>query len=297
MQPSSLSTNPQSASRLHSGDVQTLQALLPGIQDNVDQLRRRTEEMGLGQLTPETLEAACQEWRNLRETIEFSGLAGAAYAVSQAIAALDACHHPAAYTETLGDALASLLIALPPYLELMAHGESDCPTLLLFPINALRLAASRGAIGAAEIFAATGGDALIEMAGPDPVVQDPAILRALAQRYRPGVMHAILLVLRETGDARVLASLSRVAEKLERAATTAAVARSWWVLRGLLVALADHTVSQTEVRPVLLRLERLLGGLAGVGESPEQCQLHRHTAAQALFALGRAPHLAGFPAE
>ncbi len=297
MQPSSLSTNPQSASRLHSGDVQTLQALLPGIQDNVDQLRRRTEEMGLGQLTPETLEAACQEWRNLRETIEFSGLAGAAYAVSQAIAALDACHHPAAYTETLGDALASLLIALPPYLELMAHGESDCPTLLLFPINALRLAASRGAIGAAEIFAATGGDALIEMAGPDPVVQDPAILRTLAQRYRPGVMHAILLVLRETGDARVLASLSRVAEKLERAATTAAVARSWWVLRGLLVALADHTVSQAEVRPVLLRLERLLGGLAGVGESPEQCQLHRHTAAQALFALGRAPHLAGLPSE
>ena len=130
MQPSPLSMNLQSASRGHSGDVQTLQALLPGIQDSVDQLRQRTEEMGLGQLAPETLEAACQEWRNLRETIEFSGLSGAAYAVSQAIAALDACHHPAAYTETLGDALASLLIALPPYLELMAHGESDCPTLL-----------------------------------------------------------------------------------------------------------------------------------------------------------------------
>lgn len=297
MQPSSLSTNLQSASRLHSGDAQMLQALLPGIQDSIDRLRQRAEDMGWGELTPETLETVCQEWRSLRETLEFSGLSGASYAVSQAVVALDACHHPAAYTEALGDALASLLIALPAYVELMARGESDCPTLLLFPINALRLAASRGAIGAAEIFAATGGDALIEMAGPDPVAQDPAILRALAQRYRPGVMHAILLVLRETGDARVLASLSRVAEKLERAATTAAVARSWWVLRGLLIALADHAVLQAEVRPVLLRLERLLGGLAGVGESPEQCQLHRHTAAQALYALGRAPHLTGLPGE
>lgn len=297
MQPSPLSMNLQPTSRGHSGDAQTLQALLPGIQDSIDRLRQRAEDMGWGELTPETLEMVCQEWRNLRETLEFSGLSGASYAVSQAIVALDACHHPAAYTETLGDALASLLIALPAYVELMARGESDCPTLLLFPINALRLAASRGAIGAAEIFAATGGDALIEMAGPDPVVQDPAMLRALAQRYRPGVMHAILLVLRETGDARVLASLSRVAEKLERAATTAAVARSWWVLRGLLIALADHAVSQAEVRPVLLRLERLLGGLVGVGETPEQCQLHRHTAAQALYALGRAPHLAGLPGE
>jgi len=297
MQPSPLSMNPRSASRWHSGDAQTLQALLPGIQDSIDQLRQHTEEMGLGQLTPATLEAVSQEWRKLLEILEFSGLVGAAYAVSQAIAALDACHHPAAYTETLGDALASLLIALPAYLTLMARGEADCPTLLLFPINALRLAASRGAIGAAEIFAATGGDALIEMAGPDPVVQDPAIIRALAQRYRPGVMHAILLVLRERGEARVLESLSRVAEKLERAATTTAVAKSWWVLRGLLVALADRAVSQTEVRPVLLRLERLLGGLAGVGETPEQCQLHRHTAAQALYALGRAPHLTGLPGE
>ena len=297
MQPSPLSMNLQPAARGHAGDAQTLQALLPGIQDSIDRLRQRAEDMGFEQLTPETLETVCQEWRNLRETLEFSGLSGASYAVSQAIVALDACHHPAAYTETLGDALASLLIALPAYVELMARGESDCPTLLLFPINGLRLAASRGAIGAAEIFAATGGDALIEMAGPDPVAQDPAILRALAQRYRPGVMHAILLVLRETGDARVLASLSRVAEKLERAATTAAVARSWWVLRGLLVALADHAVSQAEVRPVLLRLERLLGGLAAVGETPEQCQLHRQTAAQALYALGRAPHLTGLPGE
>lgn len=296
MQPSPLSLNLQSASRGHSGDAQMLHALLPGIQDSIDRLRQHTEEMGW-ELTQETLEMVCQEWRNLRETLEFSGLSVASYAVSQAVAALDACHHPAAYTETLGDALASLLIVLPAYIELLAHGEPDCPNLLLFPINALRLAASRGAIGAAEIFAATGGDALIEMAGPDPVLQDPAILRALAQRYRPGVMHAILLVLRETDDARVLASLSRVAEKLERAATTAAVARSWWILRGLLVALADHAVSQAEVRPVLLRLERLLGGLAAVGETPEQCQWHRQTAAQALYALGRAPELTGLPRE
>ena len=138
MQPSPLSMNLQPAARGHAGDAQTLQALLPGIQDSIDRLRQRAEDMGFEQLTPETLETVCQEWRNLRETLEFSGLSGASYAVSQAIVALDACHHPAAYTETLGDALASLLIALPAYVELMARGESDCPTLL-FHSDALRV--------------------------------------------------------------------------------------------------------------------------------------------------------------
>jgi chemosensory pili system protein ChpA (sensor histidine kinase/response regulator) len=297
MQPSPVSMIPQPASGWHPGHAQTLQALLPGIQDSLDQLRQLVEDAGLEQITLETLEAIRQNGQQLHDTFAFAGLVGPAYAMKQALAALDACHHPDAYTETLGDALASLLIALPAYVDLMAQGEADCPTLLLFPINALRLAMNRGAIGAAEVFAATGGEALIDTVGVDPLAQDPLALRALAQRYRPGVMHAILIVLREASDARALAGLSRVAEKLEHAATTSTVARSWWILRGLLAAVADGSVPQSGVRPVLLRLERLLGGLATAGETPEQCELHRQTAAQALYALGRVPHLVGLPNE
>ena len=297
MQPSPVSSIPESRSIQLAEYTQTLQVLLPGIRENLNQMRQRVEDASLGSVTAETLESLRQNGRQLHDILVFAELAGPAYAMKQALAILDNCHHPDAYTETLGDALAGLLIALPAYIDLMAQGEADSPTLLLFPINALRLAMNRGSISAAEVFAATGGEALVDTLIVETRSQDSAALRALAQRYRPAVMHAILLVLRESSEPRVLIGLARVAEKLEHAATTATVVRSWWILRGLLAAVADGSVPPGTVRLVLLRLERLLGGLADAGETPQQCQLHRQAAAQALYLLGRAPQLTGLPHE
>ncbi|HBG52375.1 MAG TPA: hypothetical protein DDW89_11280, partial [Gammaproteobacteria bacterium] len=118
-----------------------------------------------------------------------------------------------------------------------------------------------------------------------------AVIRSLAQRYRSGVMHATVSALRDDDWAQPLKGLVRVAEKLQHAASTPAVARSWWILGGLLMALAEGSVSRSEVRPIVLRIERMLGGLADTGETAEMQDTHRHVAAQALYLLARSPSL------
>jgi chemosensory pili system protein ChpA (sensor histidine kinase/response regulator) len=291
MQPASTSTSDQIPRSPHAAQIQAIETLLPAIQEHFDQLRGLLETMGRGDVTVEALDTLRQGWQQLRDTFYFAGLRGPAYSAGQALVALTACAHPDAYADNLGDALAGLLVALSAYLALRARGEPECPALLVFPINALRLATHRPTVCAAEVFALTGGADLIIQTGPDTTETNRAVIRSLAQRYRSGVMHATVSALRDDDWAQPLKGLVRVAEKLQHAASTPAVARSWWILGGLLMALAEGSVSRSEVRPIVLRIERMLGGLADTGETAEMQDTHRHVAAQALYLLARSPSL------
>jgi chemosensory pili system protein ChpA (sensor histidine kinase/response regulator) len=278
--------------------VQALEALLPGIQEQVDRLRGLVDELAEREVGPADLETLRHELHQLVDTLTFAGLAGLAYAVDEACSALDSCSHPQLYTAAMGEALAGLLTILPAYLSLVTAGEPECPALLLMSINALRLSMNRTPVSAPEIYAATVGAGLIERFGPGARGRNPADLRALAHRYRVGVMHATLAVLRGGDVQKPLLGLTRVAEKLEAAATTAPVARSWWILRALFTLMAHTTVPPGESRSLLLHLESLLRRMAAGGESPEVDDAHRWVAGQALYLLGRStPVSDALPAE
>jgi len=298
MQPALTPTATGSLARRTAAQIQTLDALLPGIHEQVDRLRALVDALAERAVVPEDLETLRHELRKLVDTLTFAEIDGLVYVIGQAASALDSCSHPQLYTAAMGDALAGMLTILPAYLSLLADGEPECPALLLISVNALRLSVSRSPVSAPEIFAATVGAGLIERLGPDARGQNPADLQALSLRYRVGIMHATLAVLRGGEARKPLMGLARVAEKLEAAATTASVARSWWILRALFMVMTHSTALPGESRSLLLRMEFLLRGAAAGGESPEVVDAHRLVAGQALYLLGRAgPSSEALPAE
>ena len=298
MQPALTDTTSGSPARRTAEQIQTLDALLPSIHEHIDRLRALVDELAERAVAPADLEALRHELHSLVDTLTFAELAGLVYVVGQAASALDGCSHPQLYTAAMGEALAGMLTLLPAYLSLLADDEPECPALLVMSVNALRLPMNRPPVSAPEIFAATVGADLIARFGPDAGGQNPAALQALALRYRVGLMHATLAVLRGSDAEKPLMGLTRVAEKLEAAATTASVARSWWILRALFMVMAHSTSLRGESRSLLLRMESLLRALAAAGESPEVDDAHRRVAGQALYLLGRAGPLSeALPAE
>ena len=291
MQPAVIPSPSESPLRRTAEQLQTLDALMPGIHEHIDRLSALVDELAERSATPEDLDTLRQELRRLVDTLTFAELTGLVYVVGQAINALDSCSHPELYTASMSDAIAGMLTVLPAYLSLLADGEPECPALLLMSVNALRMSMNRPPVSAAEIFAATVGADLIERLGPEPCGQNPGDLQAFAKRYRVGIMHATLAMLRGGDTQKPLMALIRVAEKLEAAATTVSIARSWWVLRALFMVMTQSTSLPGESRPLLLRIESLLRGLAAAGESPEVIDAHRLVAGQALYLLGRTTSL------
>ncbi|HXF07748.1 MAG TPA: Hpt domain-containing protein [Candidatus Acidoferrales bacterium] len=291
MQPAVISSPSKSTHHRTAEQIQTLDALLPGIHEHVDRLRVLVDELAERSITPADLDTLSQDLHRLFDILTFAELTGPVYVVRQAINALDSCSHPELYTASMSDAIAGMLTMLPAYLSLLADGEPECPALLLMSVNALRLSMNRSPVSAPEIFAATIGADLIERSGPEPCGQNQGDLQAFAKRYRVGAMHATVAVLRGGDTQKPLMALTRVAEKLEAAATTVSITRSWWVLRALFMVMMQSTSLPGESRPLLLRIESLLRGLAVAGESPEVINAHRLVAGQALYLLGRTASL------
>ncbi|MEM8984245.1 MAG: Hpt domain-containing protein [Pseudomonadota bacterium] len=150
------------------------------------------------------------------------------------------------------DALTRSMVQLPVYLERMLAGGRDIALVLLPLLNDLRAVRGKPLMSESTLLLLNtrSGSADNEMPARQPTGED---IIALAQKLRPAFQLALLGWIKGQNTKEHLAKLARVADSLERAATTETIHQLWWVVGAVLEGLADGALNTS------VSVKRLLG--------------------------------------
>lgn len=157
-------------------------------------------------------------------------------------------------------------VQLPAYIERLCAGGRDVPLILLPLLNDLRATRGRPLLSESTLLLlnlgpASGEPKVIErrVSGED--------IAALCRGLRPRFQLALLGWIRGDGTG-VLPQLRQVAERLEAAATSEVVHQLWWVVSGVLEALADQGIEPSvAVKRLIGQADREMKRLYSVGEA------------------------------
>ncbi|MEL7538434.1 MAG: Hpt domain-containing protein [Pseudomonadota bacterium] len=150
------------------------------------------------------------------------------------------------------DALTRSMVQLPVYLERMLAGGRDIALVLLPLLNDLRAVRGKPLLSESTLLllntrtASASGDVPVRKPSGEDVV-------AMSAKLRPAFQLALLGWIKGQNTAEHLGKLARVAEALERAATTDTIHQLWWVVGGVLEGLADGGLTTS------VSIKRLLG--------------------------------------
>ena len=150
------------------------------------------------------------------------------------------------------DALTRSMVQLPVYLERMLAGGRDIALVLLPLLNDLRAVRGKPLLSESTLLLLNTRTATRagELPTRRPSGED---VLALAQKLRPAFQLALLGWIKGQNTSEHLGKLARVAEALERAASTDSLLHLWWVVGGVLEALADGGLATS------VSIKRLLG--------------------------------------
>jgi chemosensory pili system protein ChpA (sensor histidine kinase/response regulator) len=165
------------------------------------------------------------------------------------------------------EALTRAAVQLPAYVERIRHGGRDVPLVLLPLLNDLRAARGRPLLSESTLL-------LLDLGTPAP---GPAAVReraptgedlaTLAKSLRPRFQLALLGWIRGEASGNALGQLRSVAGRLEAAAQDGGVHQLWWVVGGVLEALADGGLEPSvAVKRLIGQADRELKRLQSLGE-------------------------------
>ena len=137
------------------------------------------------------------------------------------------------------EALSRAAVQLPGYVERIRDGGRDVPLVLLPLLNDLRAARGRPLLSESTLLLLNiAPGAMSEPVAPprEPSGEDAAVL---AKNLRPRFQLALLGWIRGDAGSDALRRLQEVAGRLEAASASDVVHQLWWVVGGVLEALAD----------------------------------------------------------
>lgn len=198
-------------------------------------------------------------------TLQMVELDGAALLASEAEAlAEDILQEKINGDENLLELLTRAMLLLPDYLGGLQFGQVDAPLRLLPTINEFRDARKTERVSEDQLFTP---DLSVRPPRHDDDESKPSEpeYAELAQKLRPQFQVALLSWLRDTGDAKSLASIAATVTELERHAPVGVVEQLFWVASGLLEALGANELDAADERKKLVarldqQIKKLIDG-------------------------------------
>ena len=182
------------------------------------------------------------------------------------------------------------MLQLPDYLERVVAGQRDVPLALLSLLNDLRSVRGEPLLSESSLFVHN----LAERGAQTVAARVPAggagDASATAKQLRPKFQSALLGWYRgDSKSAAHLAALSKVAEQLEHASSTPTSFQLWWVVGGVLEALAEGGLeASVSVKQMLGQADRQIKRLADEGERALEDEPPNELVNNLLFYVGKA---------
>jgi chemosensory pili system protein ChpA (sensor histidine kinase/response regulator) len=165
------------------------------------------------------------------------------------------------------EALTRAAVQLPAYVERVRHGGRDVPLVLLPLLNDLRAARGRPLLSESTLLLLDLGPQTRGPTGARQRAPTGENVATLAKSLRPRFQLALLAWIRGEAPGNALGQLRSVAGRLESAAQHDGVHQLWWVVGGVLEALADGGLeASVAVKRLIGQADRELKRLQSLGE-------------------------------
>lgn len=186
------------------------------------------------------------------------------------------------------EVLMRAMLQLPDYLERVVGGRRDMPLALLSLLNDLRSVRGQPLLSESALFAhnlsgrvATTLDKPLPAHGTD--------IAELARKLRPKFQAGLLAFYKGADAGKHLQALAGIAEQLEQAATTPPVFELWWIVGGVIEAMADGGLeASVSLKQMLGQIDRQIKRLSDEGESPVAENPPRELVNNLLYYVGKA---------
>ncbi len=186
------------------------------------------------------------------------------------------------------EVLMRAMLQLPDYLERVVGGRRDMPLALLSLLNDLRSVRGQPLLSESALFAhnlsgrvATTLDKPLPAHGTD--------IAALARKLRPRFQASLLAFYKGADADKHLQALADIAEQLEQAATTPPVFELWWIVGGVIEAMADGGLeASVSLKQMLGQIDRQIKRLSDEGEAPVAEDPPRELVNNLLYYVGKA---------
>ena len=186
-------------------------------------------------------------------------------------------------------ALSRAAVQLPGYVDRIRDGSRDVPLVLLPLLNDLRAARGRPLLSESTLLLLNiAPGAMSEPVAPPraPSGEDATLL---AKNLRPRFQLALLGWIRGDAGSDTLARLQDVAGRLEAASSSAVVHQLWWVVGGVLEALADGGLEAgVSVKRLIGQADREMKRLHTLGEQKFAAQPPVELVNNLLYYVARA---------
>jgi chemosensory pili system protein ChpA (sensor histidine kinase/response regulator) len=187
------------------------------------------------------------------------------------------------------EALSRAAVQLPGYVDRIRDGGRDVPLVLLPLLNDLRAARGRPLLSESTLLLLNiAPGAMSEPVAPprEPTGEDPAVL---AKHMRPRFQLALLGWIRGDAGGDALRRLKEVAGRLEAASVSDVGHQLWWVVGGVLEALADGGLEAgVSVKRLIGQADREMKRLFSVGEQKFAAQPPAELVNNLLYYVARA---------
>ncbi|MEZ5562939.1 MAG: Hpt domain-containing protein [Gammaproteobacteria bacterium] len=187
------------------------------------------------------------------------------------------------------EALSRAAVQLPGYVDRIRDGSRDVPLVLLPLLNDLRAARGRPLLSESTLLLLNiAPGAMSEPVAPprEPSGEDAAVL---AKHMRPRFQLALLGWIRGDAGGDALRRLQDVAGRLEAASVSDVVHQLWWVVAGVLEALADGGLEAgVSVKRLIGQADREMKRLFSIGEQKFAAQPPVELVNNLLYYVARA---------
>ena len=177
-------------------------------------------------------------------------------------------HRGDSQTEDGIEALSRAAVQLPGYVERIRDGGRDVPLVLLPLLNDLRAARGRPLLSESTLLLLNIAPGAISEPVAPPRVPSGEDSAGLAKKLRPRFQLALLGWIRGDAGNDALPRLQEVAARLETASSSDVVHQLWWVVGGVLEALADGGLEAgVSVKRLIGQADREMKRLHALGEA------------------------------
>ena len=187
------------------------------------------------------------------------------------------------------EALSRAAVQLPGYVDRIRDGSRDVPLVLLPLLNDLRAARGRPLLSESTLLLLNiAPGAMSEPVAPprEPTGEDATVL---AKHLRPRFQLALLGWIRGDAGGDALRRLQDVAGRLEAASASEVVHQLWWVVGGVLEALADGGLEAgVSVKRLIGQADREMKRLFSIGEQKFAAQPPTELVNNLLYYVARA---------
>ncbi|HEX5418561.1 MAG TPA: hypothetical protein VFY39_01045, partial [Gammaproteobacteria bacterium] len=228
------------------------------LNNTLEAAHRELEDYVDGQSGREALQRAADLLHLAHGALKIIELHGASMLAEEMEAG---CRHVAALddagrAEKALEALTGAMVQLPAYLDRVLSGGRDIALVLLPLLNDLRQMRGKPSLSEGSLLLLNAGPYERHLAARPPAPLDAAASRrfqSMARKLRPAFQQALLHWIKDEDRIESLAKLVQISEALEKAAATEPVRQLWYVLTGVLGAIAAGDLEAT------VTLKRLVG--------------------------------------